>query len=195
MVKNPLWHLWRCHSTILTAKRATLGQPITFSPKWDCQHYSSRHVSGRSHILVSSVFVVGKCCMNCVDSTGWVSEWLSGHFVPEPGSWSPPHRALVSPRSQAGCWRPSQVCGLAFVWKRLPVGACLATEVKDVWHRSLRVTCFVREPMARHPKAASDRFSGCGIKPRGSGAGEIVPAGGDQGWRDKAHNSSLVNAH
>lgn len=192
MVKNPLvlWHLWRCLSSILTTKRATLGQPITFSPKWDCQHYSSRHVSGRSHILVSSQSLWS------VTAAWTVLTPLAGcHFVPEPGSWSPPHRALVSPRSQAGCWCPSQVCGLAFVWKRLPVGACLATKVKDVWHRSLLITCFVREPMARHPKAASDRFSGCGIKPRGSGAGEIVPAGGDQGWRDKAHNSSLVDVH
>ena len=41
----------------------------------------------------------------------------------------------------------------------------------------------------------SDRFSGCGIKPRGSGAGEIVPAGRDRGRRDKAHSNSRVDTH
>lgn len=44
-------------------------------------------------------------------------------------------------------------------------------------------------------EAESDRFSGCGIKPGGSGAGEIVPAGGDQGGRDKAHSNSPVDVH
>lgn len=53
----------------------------------------------------------------------------------------------------------------------------------------------VKELMARPTKAESDRFSGCGIKPRGSGAGEIVPAGRDRGRRDKAHSNSLLDAH
>lgn len=52
-----------------------------------------------------------------------------------------------------------------------------------------------KEPVVKPTKAESDRFSGCGIKPRGSGAGEIVPAGKDQGRRDKAHSNSLEDTH
>ncbi len=53
----------------------------------------------------------------------------------------------------------------------------------------------VEEPMAQPTKAESDRFSGCGIKPGGSGAGEIVPAGRDLGRRDKAHSNRLMDTH
>lgn len=51
------------------------------------------------------------------------------------------------------------------------------------------------EQLAQHTKAESDRFGGCGIKPGGSGAGEIVPAGRDQRRKDKAHSNSLVDVH
>lgn len=79
---------------------------------------------------------------------------------------------------------------------RLP---CLwTTKVKNVWLSSPHATQFVKtvkEPLAKPTKAESGRFSGCGIKPRGSGAGEIVPAGRDQGRRDKAHSNGLVVTH
>lgn len=51
------------------------------------------------------------------------------------------------------------------------------------------------EQLAQHTKAESDRFGGCGIKPGGSGAGEIVPAGRAQRRKDKAHSNSLVDVH
>lgn len=77
--------------------------------------------------------------------------------------------------------------------------AIWSTKTKNAWRGSEPATSLVKnrrkQGLERPTKAQSDRFSGCGIKPRGSGAGEIVPAGRDQSRRDKAHSNSLVDTH
>lgn len=71
-----------------------LGRSNTFSPRWDCQHYSSWHVSACSlskkkslkpHpgivTVLWSITVTSPRCLNCVDFSDWVLEWLSGIFI------------------------------------------------------------------------------------------------------------------
>lgn len=53
----------------------------------------------------------------------------------------------------------------------------------------------MKEQLEKPLKAGTDRFGGCGITPGGSGAGEIVPASGDQARKDKAHSNRLLDTH
>lgn len=73
-----------------------------------------------------------------------------------------------------------QISEISGVARRMPRGL-QKQEQKSQWLQPAR--------------SESDRFSGCGIKPKGSGAGEIVPAGGDRSSRDKAHSNRLVVTH
>lgn len=195
-------------SDLTTKQSFKLGRS---TPKWDCQHYSSRRVSACSHFWREGAATSWYRHSLVVEqlphlwgswtvSTLWrVLKWMSGIFMLYQNLAHEPSYAgggghcfskfpqLRSVLRQSVCWFVVYLLH----WKK-PAGSrisgidrCVATWIGKM----------VKELMARPTKAESDRFSGCGIKPRGSGAGEIVPAGRDRGRRDKAHSNSLLDAH
>lgn len=139
-----------------------LGRSNTFSPRWDCQHYSSRHVSACSLFLKKtlkphpdivtvlwSITVTSPRCLNCVDFSDWVLEWLSGIFIF--------YQNLAHDLSHTECLYQFP-CLLLVLKARLLIDICINLLYLFDWKRcllepALQCLATAKEPMAQPTKA------------------------------------------